>query len=508
MQNALTNEILKLSRRLNAREERAKKIAKRHREKYQKRTGNVAKLPSLIVPKSYPHQHFDPAHCARNAKFLARTIWKKVLDGKYEPIPARHFEVPKTTGGTRNIMSFAIPDAALANIILRRSRERNLKRLSPYSYAYHPERNVFDAILALRGFITKRKIYVVQIDFENYFDSIPTQYLEKCIDDRDRISLTPHERLIFKRFLRHKYADKKSYNSGKFSRRSIGTPQGSSISLLLANLANNDLDRALERRSGRFVRFADDVVALCSTHAEAEEIEKTFIDHCQTSGIKINERKSRGIAILNDEKGEIRHQQFFDYLGYRFTKSGLKIPDQVSNKIKNKIANLAHLYLIHYPESHGFDNARCSNITPHYDWDLLGLIQEIRNYLYGGLTEEEIRNFIGGGKKLRKMRGLMGFYALLEDRDTLKQLDGWLVFCIRLAMKKRMTILQKNYLHTGINPNSSDLILGSWLGKGAWRGQNPPDSRLPSFVRGWRAARKYFFTFGLEDVQPPRYGYY
>jgi hypothetical protein len=52
-------------------------------------------------------------------------------------------------------MAFSIPDAALANVVLRRARDRNLKRLSPSSFAYHPDKNVFDAIIALNFMIEK-----------------------------------------------------------------------------------------------------------------------------------------------------------------------------------------------------------------------------------------------------------------------------------------------------------------------------------------------------------------
>ena len=106
------------------------------------------------------------------------------------------------------------------------------------------------------------------------------------------------------------------------------------------------------------------------------------------------------------------------------------------------------------------------------------------------------------------MRGLMGFYALLEQKEVLQELDGWLVNSIRCAMAKRNKILNAKYSSATIAPSNEELILGEWLDKSVWRGPGNPELRLPSFVRGWRAARKYYFTFGLEDVEPPAYGYY
>lgn len=405
-------------------------------------------------------------------------------------------------------MAFAIPDAALANVILWRARERNIKRLSPFSYAYHPDRDVFDAILALKGFMTDQRLFAVQIDFQKYFDTIPTRYMSRLVDDRELVAVTPHERYVLKEFMRHQFASIPDYQTGKLSRRHIGTPQGSSVSLLLANLANHELDRALERRSGRFVRYADDVVALCSSYAEAEEIEETFIDHCLNSGLVINEKKSPGIAIIGKDEAEIRSYSGFDYLGYRFTKGGLKVPDHVRARIITKMSRLIQIYLVQYPKKFGFKKNRCSVTKKPYDWDLLGLILELRGYLYGGLEEEELSKFLKGGDKLRKMKGLMGFYALLDDAETLKELDRWLVVNLRLAMRKRQRILKAQYKRKGLSPSAEELILGQWLDKSAWRGPNCPDPRLPSFVRGWRAARKYYYTFGLEDVEPPPYSYY
>ena len=386
------------------------------------------------------------------------------------------------------------PDAALANVTLWRARSRNLKRLSPFSYAYHPDRNVFDAVLALSGFVTEERLFAVQIDFEKYFDSIPTAYLKRCVDDEKMVSLTPDERFILKEFLYHRFATKNDYATSSFGRRVKGTPQGSSVSLLLANLANQQLDRALERRSGRFVRFADDVVALCGTYEEAQEIEHTFVQHCQTSGLIINERKSPGIAIIANTPAEIRSFPQFDYLGYRFTKDGLTIPSTVKNRIKIKLSRLIHIYLIQYPLRYGFNTLRCGK-KPNFDWDLLGLITEIRRYLYGGLSEAEVTNFVRTGARLRTMRGLMGFYPLLEQKGDLQELDGWLVNNIRRAMRKRARLLKSRYRVSGLKPNNAQLILGHWLDLNAWRGRGSARARTTELCSGLASSKKILFYF-------------
>ncbi len=461
---------------------------------------------SKTVP-SWPDRHFDPTFCKRNANFLAKTIWHKVQNETYKPRPALHFQIDKPGGGKRDIMAFSIPDSALANVLMRRIRERNLKRFSPHSFAYHPDKNIFDAVLDLRGYITSTdKVYSVQVDFSNYFESIPSAYLQDLMNDRGVLALTSAEKAAVREFMFHKFAQRQQYSSGSFETRRRGTPQGSSVSLLLANLANHGLDVRLEKMPGKFVRFADDVTAVCGSYESAVAIESCFNQHCSDTGITINHKKSPGIALLAKKDGEIRTFDHIDYLGYRFVNDGLVLSESAIKRIKRRLSRLINLYLIHYIDRVGFNPYRVG-ATAKYDWDLLGLISEIRNYLYGGLSEAELAAMLVDGKKLKKMRGLMSFYALLDKQEALAMLDGWLANSIKRALRKRNKILLSRYGTAGLNPSARELILGTWIDPTNWRGEPKPDFTLPSFRRGWRASRKYYFTFGLKDVSPPKYGY-
>lgn len=503
MQNALKVEIKRLSKRAFAKAERQEKTEQQYQARFEKRTGKAAGVPNTKV-RAVPHRHFDPKFCARNANFLAKTIWHKVLTHQYEPTPAVSYQIPKPDGSKRTIMAFSIPDAALANVVLKRTRDRNTKRLSPSSYAYHPNKNVFDAILALKDFDAGGKLFAVQIDFEKYFDMIPTGYLTKRLEDAGKISLTPHERHIFDRFLHHRHCDYKEYSKGRYKRRHKGTPQGSSVSLLLANLANHELDTALAAESGKFVRFADDVVALCHTYEQAQLLERCFYDHCSNSGLKVNREKSPGIAIIAGSDQELRSYPHFDYLGYRFSPEGLGVPEKVVARIKTRISRLINIYLLQYL-TEGFKSNRAATSPYAYDWDLLGLIYELRRSLYGGLSEEDLRAFIHDGKMLRKMKGLMGFYCLIDDARELRKLDGWMLSVVRRAMTIRKRTLLAKHKESCPTPTNAQLAKGDWLDTQAWRGDDLPETRMPSLIRGWRAARKHYYTFGLENVEAPTY---
>ena len=504
MRKTIRDEIKKLCRKAFNKIEAEAASAQKYRDKFEKRTGIAAAFGWPKGP-SYTHRHFDPQHCKRNANALASAIWAAMLDGSYQPTPAIRHMIPKKTGGFREIMAFSIPDAALANVLFKAARERNRKRLSPFSYAYTPERNVFDAILALRQFEPDGKLIAVQIDFEKYFDSIPRPFLEELVDDETLISLTPHERFVFKALMRHSYGQPNDFWLRRFKQRYRGTPQGNSVSLLLANLANDPLDRKLSREAGRFVRFADDVVALCDRHEDAERIARCFERHCTESGLTINRHKSPGIAAVSTHTQEIRTIAEFTYLGYSLSQDSLRIPAAKVRQYQRKYSRLTHIYLF-APLRFGFRKTRTSAAVG-YDWDLLGLISEIRRSIYGGLEEKNIQDFLWKGKRLRSMRGLMGFYCILDDSERLRFLDGWLVNHMRRAMVHRNQILTSTYGCNCPTPSNKQLIDGSWLNLSAWDGDaSDVEGQLPSFVRGWRAARKHYLTFGLEDVEPPAYG--
>lgn len=506
MITALKKEIKRLSKRAFEKQKQKEDTEEAHRQKFKRRTGLIAGNPN-IQPNTLVDRHYDPKYCARNANFLAKTIWYKVTSKTYEPKPAIQYLIPKADGTNRTIMAFSIPDAALANIILRRARDRNLKRLSPSSFAYHPNKNVFDAILSLREFQHDGKSFAVQIDFKKYFDTIPATYLKKIISDKSYISLTPHEKYIFDRFLHHRFATLASYQKCIYKRRHKGTPQGSSVSLLLANLANHDLDVSLSAQPGKFVRFADDVVALCSNYEQSQKLESCFIKHCDKSGLELNLQKSPGVAIISHTQQEMRTYSHFDYLGYRFSNSGLGVPQKVGDRIRSRISRLTNIYLIQYLQF-GFNPNRTSIIPPIYDWDLLGLAYELRRSIYGGLSEGEITSFLQKGQRLRKMKGLMGFYCLIDDPAELKSIDGWMLSIVRRALVQRNEILLQKYQTSCATPNNRSLATGEWLDLDAWDGADKPETRFPSLVRGWRAARKHYFTFGLEGVEAPDYNTY
>lgn len=503
MEEALKSEIEKKARRALRRLRIKRAIALRHHQKYRKRTGRRGIAPTLAEPRAWNvHPHFHPVYCIKHSRFLARTIWRKIQAGTYTPVPAIRVEIPKPNGDTRPIMMFTIPDAAVANLFNRRMTQRNLKNFSASSFGYRPDKNVFDAILYLRSAIKGEKIFVLQYDFKKYFDMIPHAYLRQLLEHKRHFLLPQVERGLVRAYTRHRFASFDEYSVRNFSERKIGVPQGSSLSQFLANAAGHELDRLLEYRSGQFARYADDVVGICYSYEDALQIAEAFEEHCRRSRLVINWDKSPGIKILGKkvDDQEMESITSFDFLGHKLTRDDILLTDKAIQRIKSRINHIMHVHLLFYPRDRRAFNRR--RVGPRfYDWDLVTCLNEIRRYIYGGLQEDDLANLIRRNVRLPKVKGLMSFYVLLSSSSQLRELDGWLASELRRAHVLRRSVLRRRFRQRIRSLRSPEIIVGDWY-------RHPTidqETRLPSFIRAWRAARKHYLRFGLGDVDPPRY---
>jgi len=305
------------------------------------------------------------------------------------------------------------------------------------------------------------------------------------------------------------------YTNGTFTKRTVGTPQGCSLSLFLSNIAAHELDKKLERINGTFVRFADDIVCVTYNHDDALNIVQHFRQHCHYSGISINYEKSPGIALLqpssaadlrfafvNDgDVGRIKRLAEFDYIGHKFTKDHIKISSKGIKRIKRHISRFIYIHLLHNPRARGkFSQDRIG--SAFYDWDLVTCINEIRRYINGGLKEQELTSFLQRNVRIRKFKGLMSFYPLVTSIDQFSKLDGWLVSALRRALKERSKILLNKFGVLQEPLGDAEIISGSWYG---YQTGIPLETTAPSFVLAWRAARKSFKQYGLIDFDQPSY---
>lgn len=487
----------------------------RYASRFTKRTGVSAGSPTIIDPTHWSfHPHFDPRHCIRYSKYLSKVIWKKLQNEMFEPTPAVQFDIPKPDGTKRQIMAFGIPDSALSNVMHSRITRRNINLFSSYSFAYRPDRNVFDAIIHLDRSLKSHKSYIIQYYFSKYFDSISHQYLDRILFQDKKFLLTVAERSAIRAFLKHSFCHVKTYQGNVFDVRDRGVPQGSSISLFLSNAAAHELDLVLERQNGSFVRFADDVVAITHSYSDALAVADQFRRHCHEAGLSINFAKSPGIVIFGggpdkerrelgidvDDLSKLKTEYYFDYLGHRLSSDGITLPLKSVKRVKKRVAELIYKHLfLHRRGVNGYFNP--ARIGPGFvDWDLVTCINEIRVYIYGGLREGQLASFLNSNTKLPHVRGLMAFFPLTTSITQLRSLDGWLVNVLVRAQRERVRMLAK-FGHTLPVLTKKQLLSGEWYQyKDIFN-----DMTLPSFVRAWRASRKYYKKYGLSKITAPSY---
>lgn len=158
MWQVLEEEIERKARALLAKQRRGHAAAQTYARRFTNRTGQSSVAASYRRPSYWDYDNqFDPIHCISHARFLAKRIWSKIQSELYEPKPAILFEIPKPDGGFREIMLFSIPDSAVANVFHRRLTARNKGLFSAYSFAYRPDKSVFEAIVHLQRMLQPSK---------------------------------------------------------------------------------------------------------------------------------------------------------------------------------------------------------------------------------------------------------------------------------------------------------------------------------------------------------------
>jgi len=482
------------------------KNTKRAIRAYAVRSGKTPVVKAKQPFSKYPDRHFDPRYCLSHASFLAKGIANKIQSKDYRPGPAFQVPIPKAKGGTRVINIFSIPDAAISNLLAKRLIRRNQKRYSPASYAYRTDNGPLDAILLIRSVARNPRVYLTEIDYSNYFDSINHDYLIKTISDHE-FNVSDHERHIIRSFLRYRYIPiGKKTKQPKINRR--GTPQGTTISLFVANVAAHPLDMELERRNGVFVRYADDSLVMTFSYDDANSLYSHFLSFQTQSGVKINTLKSKPVTLFSAIPGEIETKSEFSFLGYAFRRVpdlegvSLAIGPNKLKQIKRAISKIIYRHLLLYPRTAGFNASRVGG--PWYDWDVVTCINAIRRHVYAGLTHSQIEYAARGILGRVRPRGLMASFCLVDDQAQLKALDGWLINVLCRAIKERGKVLGKlGHIYAPIG--RANLLQADWY----QFAPIPQDVRVPSFFLAWRASNAAWERYGPKGIHIPHgaYGY-
>ncbi|MFW0169527.1 reverse transcriptase domain-containing protein [Rothia sp. P4278] len=398
-------------------------------------------------PEYWAENLHNPQYVLKKINFLSIEAAKKISDFKYTFSKPVHRRVPKHNNKYRDIYIYNIIDEAVSLHFFTELSKKNSVKFSRNSYAYRSDASPHDAVTFIsEEFRGHKRLFIAEFDFTNYFDSISHAYIKKIINS-PRFHVTNSEKDVIFNYIK----------TSRFAEKQKGIPQGSALSLFIANLALANLDYAFEKLNISFVRFADDILIWSDSYeAVTKAVEKILI-WCEESGVSISPQKSHGIRILSntpDLSHEMPHTDFITFLNHDFYLDKTRISEKSISIIKDKVQKNIYQILLNAPMHRRQELSRLnSQKYGLIDKDYISLIFSLRRLIYSNLNESRIRYFLrdtSSNLPLMPLGGILPYFAGATDTDQIHDLDRWVLQSIYKAIKKRKRILTQVLANTEI----------------------------------------------------------
>lgn len=256
----------------------------------------------------------------------ARPQWgifkKQLLAGTYQPLPALRVEIPKESGGVRLLGIPCVMDRVLMQAIAKVLGDMFNPSFSEFSYGYMPKRSVQQAARQAQEFYRQGYVFQVDIDLEKFFDTVNHDIL------MSRVSRKVKNKGLLKllgRFLRAGVVV-----DGRLQPTRKGVPQGSPVSPVLSNILLDDLDKELESRGHKFIRYADDLAIFVKSERAGKRVLASVSRYLESKlKVKVNERKSK-----------VSHARKSSVLGFKIHGKKLKTLDRKVRGFKNELKRI------------------------------------------------------------------------------------------------------------------------------------------------------------------------
>jgi group II intron reverse transcriptase/maturase len=329
-------------------------------------------------------------------------LWNRLSSGSYMPPPVRAVEIPKRSGGSRMLGVPTVADR-VAQTVVRLVLEPEVEPLfHPDSYGYRPERSALDAVARCRERCWKAD-WVIDLDLRSFFDSLDHRLVLRAVarHTSERWILLYVQRWL-KAPLQH--AD------GTLKARDRGSPQGSAISPLLANMFLHyalDLWLVREFPGVPFERYADDVILHCNSKPRARVVLDAIVKRLALLGLEVNPGKTRIVYCKDSNRTGSHEHERFDFLGYTF-------------RPRSALDRSGGLFVSFSPAISG-DAAKA----------IRQAIRRWRLHLQGSLRLADLARQVNP-----VVRGWINYYGRFYPTELLRSLDRINQYLMRWAMRK------------------------------------------------------------------------
>ena len=307
-------------------------------------------------------------------------IKAEICEGNYKPKAVRRVEIGKPEGGVRLLGIPTLMDRMIQQAIAQALMAMYDSRFSESSYGFRAGRNAHQALLKARQYVNEGYSQVVDIDLEKFFDRVNHDYLMNLLSDRIK------DKLVLK--LIHGYLRAGVMIEGLSTVNTEGTPQGGPLSPVLSNILLDKLDKELEKRGHKFVRYADDCRVFVKSKRGAERVLSSVTGYIEKE-LKLVVNRSKSMAT-RPWKSKLLGYSFYRKKGEK----GLNIAKSSIRKYKDKVRGIT---------------SRSRPIAMYKRYDML--------------------------RKLN--RGWYNYFKLTESRSVLEELDKWVRSRIRLCYWKQ-----------------------------------------------------------------------